>query len=313
MLGTQGWERLVHLGVTYKSLVDEDFKVLAALEKGLVDHEYAPLRVLERLSGIYEEKLQLILRKLHDLKLVKRETIGGEKMYRLTYLGYDMLALRALVKAGIIEAIGDKVGTGKESEIYLGLTQGDIQVAVKFLRIGKTSFRQTVRVRAWTRDKNLSWYAQSKIAAEREYKALEKLAGFKAHVPAPMGYNRHVVVTEFIDGIELFRRPLLENPEEVLEKIVETIAVAYHKAQIVHGDLSEYNILVKKDDEVPFIIDWPQYVYRDNPSAIELLKRDVYYVVKFFNKVYGVEVGLEKAFRRVVNWHNEVGYKNSNA
>lgn len=308
----QGWELLVHIGVTYKSLVDGDFKVLIALEKGLAGHEYVPLRVLERLSNMHEERLQLILRKLHDLKLVKRETIGGEKMYRLTYLGYDVLALRALVKAGIIEAIGDKVGTGKESEICLGLARGDVQVAVKFLRIGKTSFRQTVRVRAWTRNKSLSWYAQSKAAAEREYKALEMLAGLKARVPAPMGYNRHVVVTEFIDGIELFRRPPLENPGEVLEKIVETIAIAYHKAQIVHGDLSEYNILVRKSDEVPFIIDWPQYVHRDDPSATELLKRDVYYVAKFFNKVYGVEVVLEEAFRRVISWHGEVGYKNSN-
>jgi len=295
---------LVHIGVTYKSLVEEDFKVLAALEKGLADHEYVPLRVLERLSGMYEERLQLVLRKLHDLKLIKRETVGGEKMYRLTYLGYDMLALRALVKADVIEALGSKVGTGKESEIYLGLARGGVQVAVKFLRIGKTSFRQTARVRVWTRDGSLSWYTQSKVAAEREYRALKKLVEFKAQVPVPVGYNRHVVVTEFIDGIELFRRPPLESPEEVLDKIVETIAVAYHRAQIVHGDLSEYNVLIRKGDEAPFIIDWPQYVYRDDPSSTELLKRDVYYIAKFFNRVYGVEVRLEDAFKRVLSWQS---------
>lgn len=296
---------MVNIGIIYRSLTDDDFKVLFTLEKSLVNHEYVPLRTLEKLCGMYEEKLQLILGKLHNLKLVKRETISGEKMYRLTYLGYDMLAIRALAKTNVIEALGDIVGTGKESEIYLGLAPGGVRVAVKFLRIGKTSFRQTARVRPWVRDKSLSWYAQSKIAAEREFKALKELVTHKAYVPSPLGYNRHVVVVEFIDGVELYERPPLENPENVLDKILVTIAVAYHKAQIVHGDLSEYNVLVRRGDETPFIIDWPQYVYRDDPSAGELLKRDVHYIVKFFNKVYGAKVSLEEAVRRVLEWHEK--------
>ncbi|MEM4601778.1 MAG: serine/threonine protein kinase, partial [Desulfurococcaceae archaeon] len=112
---------MVRLGIIYKSLLEDDFKVLCALEKALVSREYAPLRLLEKTSKLHEGKLSLIMAKLHDLNLVKRETISGEKMYRLTYLGYDMLALRALVKDNIVEAIGSKIGVGKESEIYSGL------------------------------------------------------------------------------------------------------------------------------------------------------------------------------------------------
>ena len=294
---------MVNLGLIYKSLFAEDFKVLAALEKALANHEYTPLRLLERLSGMYEEKLQLVLGKLHSLGLVKRETIAGEKMYRLTYLGYDMLAIKALAEANVIEAIGDKVGTGKESEIYLGLAPGGVRVAVKFLRISRTSFRQTARTRPWARDRVLSWYAQSKVAAEREFKALKELSGRRALVPSPIGYNRHVVVTEFIEGVELCERPPLEEPAAVLDKVLETIAVAYHEARIVHGDLSEYNILIRRGDETPFIIDWPQYVYRDDPASSDLLKRDVHYVVKFFAKVYQVKVGLDEALKRVLEWH----------
>lgn len=296
---------MVNIGLLYRSLVDEDFKVLTALEKGLVNHEYVPLQLLEKISGVYEEKLQLVLGKLHSLGLVKRETVSGEKMYRLTYLGYDVLAIRALAKANVLEALGDKVGTGKESEIYLGLAPGGVQVAVKFLRIGRTSFRQTARVRTWVREKTLSWYQQSKVAAEREYKALVELHGHCALVPKPLGYNRHVVVTEFIDGVELYRRPALEDPGSTLSKLLETIAVAYHKARIVHGDLSEYNVLVRRSDEAPFIIDWPQYVYADDPAASELLKRDVYYVVRFFNRVYRTRVDLEEALRKVIEWSAE--------
>jgi len=290
----------LNVGVIYRSLVDEDFKVLLALERALARREYAPLQLIERFSGIHEEKLVLILRKLHGLKLVKRETIAGEKMFRLTYLGYDVLAIRSLANANVIEAIGDKIGVGKESELYLALAPGGVQVALKFLRIGRRSFRQTRRTRVWARGEITSWYEQSKLAAEREYKALLELHPRGASVPRPHGYSRHVVVIEYIDGVELYERPLLSDPGVVLAEILNTISKAYHEVGIVHGDLSEYNIIIRKSDEKPFIIDWPQYVYRDDPSARDLLKRDVYYIVRFFRKVYGVEKDPEEALREIL-------------
>lgn len=256
---------------------------------------------LEKTTRIHEEKLSLILGKLYELKLVKRETVLGEKMYRLTYLGYDMLALRDLVERNVIEAIGDRVGVGKESEIYLALAPGGIQVAIKFLRFGRTSFRQTKKKRPWTTNPSLSWYRQSQLAAEREYEALNMLVKYDgALVPKPFARSRHVVVTEYIEGVELYRRPALGDPERVLNDIILTLGVAYHKAGIVHGDLSEYNIMVRIADEKPFIIDWPQYVFRSDPLSIDLLRRDVYYTVRFFNKVYGLTVDYEHVLRDIV-------------
>jgi len=291
---------MVKLGILYKSLFEDDFKILLALERLHTRREYVPLGMIERETGIYEEKLVLILGKLHSLGLVKRGSIGDEKMYRLTYTGYDMLALRSLVRANVLEALGDKIGVGKESEIYEGLAPGNIRVAVKFLRLGKTSFRKTIRARDWAIETSLSWYRRSMIAAEREYKALRELVPHRALVPVPLGCSRHVVVVEFIDGVELYKKPGLEDPAQVLAYILETLAIAYHKASIVHGDLSEYNILVKRDDEKPYIIDWPQYVYRDDPRAPDLLKRDVFYIVRFFRKNYGVETSVDDALKRII-------------
>ncbi|MEM1628118.1 MAG: RIO1 family regulatory kinase/ATPase [Desulfurococcaceae archaeon] len=296
---------MANLGLVYKSLMDDDFKVLNAIERGLRRREYVPLEIIERYSGLHEEKITLILSKLHSLKLVKRKTISGKFAYRLTYTGYDMLAFKALVDANVFEAIGDKINVGKESEIYIGLAPGGVYLAVKIFRIGRTSFRKTARTRKWSIEGRHSWYEQSKIAAEREYKALRELAYLNAYVPVPIGYNRHVVVTEFIDGVELCKKPSLNNPEQVLTKVLETLAIAYHKASIVHGDLSEYNILVRRSDETPFIIDWPQYVYRDEPNAFELLKRDVYYITRFFRKTYGVDLDYNEAFKRVVEWERK--------
>jgi len=53
----------------------------------------------------------------------------------------------------------------------------------------------------------------------------------------------------------------------VLNLILETVSIAYHKARIVHGDLSECNMMVRGGNEMPFTINWPQYIYKNNPTA----------------------------------------------
>ncbi len=290
---------MVKIGFIYKQLTSKDFKVIYAIERGHVRYEYVPLEIIEKYARLPEEAIVLILSKLHRLKLVKRRTIAGTKAYRLTYLGLDMAALKSLVDRNVLEAIGDRIGVGKESEIFKGIAPGGKEVIIKFLRIGRTSFRQTRRTRTWAEKPTYDWFKQSKIAAEREYKALKELYYAGALVPAPIAYSRHTVVVEYIDGVELYRKPPLSNPLEVLRGILETIRKAYIDVGIVHGDLSEYNILVDKQNETPYIIDWPQYIYKEEPMADQLLERDVGYIVRFFNKNYGISLDKEKALRYV--------------
>jgi len=297
---------LVKIGLIYKQLTPVDFQVLEAIERFINRYEYVPIEVIERASRVPETRLSLILHKLHELKLVKRITVSGYKAFRLTYLGLDMLALRALVNKNVLEAIGDRIGVGKESDIYHGKAVGGVDVIVKFLRIGRRSFRRTRITRSWGEDPKYTWFHQSKIAAEREFKALKELYGLEALVPRPFAYNRHVVVIEYINGVELYTRPELKDPFSVLHRILETVKIAYLNAGIVHGDLSEYNILVNIDEDKPYIIDWPQYVYRDEPNANDLLKRDVEYIVRFFNKVYRVGVDVERALKYVRGEHGEL-------
>ncbi len=116
---------MVKIGLIYKQLAARDFKVLEAIEKNISRFEYVPLEVIEKVSRIPEIHLILILSKLHRLDLVKRISIGGYKAFRLTYLGLDMIALNSLVRRNVLEAIGDKLGVGKESDIFLGLAPGD--------------------------------------------------------------------------------------------------------------------------------------------------------------------------------------------
>ncbi len=290
---------MVKIGLIYKQLTPRDIKVLNSIERGMKRYEYVPLELIEKYSKLPETHIVLILSKLHRLKLVKRKTIAGYKSFRLTYLGLDMLALSTLVRMNVVEAIGDRLAVGKESEIFRALAPGGKQIAVKFMRIGRTSFHMTRRVREWADNPRLDWYKQAKIAAEREYKATKEIYREGGSVPSPIAYNRHAVVTEFIEGIELYRKPEIQDPHAVLVKILDTVRIAYTKAGIVHGDLSEYNVLVDPMNNKPYIIDWPQYVYKEHPQSEELLRRDIEYIIRFFRKQYRVEIDTAKALRYV--------------
>ena len=292
---------MVLIALTYKKLVDRDFKILGIIEREMSRYEYVPLELIERRARMPSTHVAMTLRKLNALKLIKRR-LGEYVGYRLTYLGLDMLALRSLVERGVISALGDKLGVGKESDVYSGLTPGGERVIVKFHRVGRTSFQRVVRVRHYAAARPYSsWYDLAKIAGQREYKALEELYHAEALVPKPLGYSRHVVVTEFIEGVELYLYEAPIDPESMLRSILWTLRKAYTEVGIVHGDLSEYNVIVmiENGEEKPYIIDWPQYVEKEHPAAEQLLRRDVEYIVRFFRRKYRVILDAGKALRYV--------------
>ncbi|UXD21431.1 serine/threonine kinase [Ignicoccus pacificus DSM 13166] len=280
-----------------KVLTPDDIRVLQAIEKYLKQYEFVPIEVLERTTRLPPHRLERSLYKLNSLKLIRRQsaaTLG----YRLTILAYDVLAVLSLMKRGVIEALGDKLGVGKESDVYLGIAPGGKKLAVKFHRVGRTSFRHVVRHRTYKVED--SWLLQSKVSAQREFAALRELYEVGAKVPKPIDRSRHVVVTELIEGaVELSEKPALNDPLKAFGDVIETIAKAYNDVGIVHGDLSEYNIIVIPETSEAYVIDWPQYVEKDHPSAEKLLRRDVEYVVRFFKKVYGVPAETEEVLRAI--------------
>lgn len=287
------------LAKIYRKLEPSDFRVLGSLDASLDKFEFVPVEYLERRTKLNVKELARRLDKLEKLKLISRG-FTPKLGYRITYLGLDSLALHALVNRNIVAFLGTKVGVGKESEIYIAKTPENKLIAIKFYKIGRISFRKVKRVRPYLVDET-NWLIRSKIAAEREYKALGDLIKYTEYVPTPVGWNRHAVVIEFIEGIELYRYKDAIDPENMLNKILSTIRVAYLNVNIVHGDLSEYNILVtfSKDEEIPIIIDWPQYIYRDDPRSDNLLRRDVEYIVKFFKRRYRTSVDVDRAFRYI--------------
>jgi RIO kinase 2 len=97
-------------------------------------------------------------------------------------------------------------------------------------------------------------------------------------------HNRHAIVMEKIDGVELSRTKLEdEQVVPILDLILSEMADAYANGY-VHADMSEYNVFV--NNEGITIFDWPQAVETDHENADEFLERDADNVVGYFRRKY---------------------------
>lgn len=282
----------------FRDLEPEDLRTLNVIEANMSRYRYIPEKTMPKLVGLAEQETQYRLARLDRFKLVFRWT-GSYTGYRLNAAGYDCLAVNALVKAGILEAFGKPLGVGKEADVYDALTPENNRIAIKFHRLGRTSFRQTRRVRGYIAERrHISWLYQSRLAAEKEFQALRLLYPHGIALPEPLSQNRHVVAMGMIEGAELAAYKELPNPRTTLDEVLSNIRKAYVDACIIHADLSEYNILLKPNSHI-LIIDWPQYITRDHPSAERLLKRDIKNIVRFFRRKHKVKTKLEDALNYV--------------
>ena len=283
---------------TLSHLESGDFRILTVIELDMSRHRYVPEEDITRLSGLPLKEVKYRLDRLGKFGLIYR-WVGSYVGYTLSTVGYDCLAMNSLVKADLIDAFGKPLGVGKESDVYDALTPEGRRVAVKFHRLGRTSFRQTRRLRGYVADRrHISWLYQSRLAAEKEFEALKTVYPHGVSVPEPIGQNRHVVVMDFIDGVELYRVPEVPNAEEVLDEILENVKVAYQKAKVIHADLSEFNVVLKPDFHI-LIIDWPQFVKTDHPNAEMLLERDVKNILKFFKRRFNIEKNVQSVLERI--------------
>ncbi len=285
----------VAVGV-FRRLEPEDLRLLTTIEFDLSRHRYVPEKELPRLSGLTAREVEYRLGRLNGFGLVYRWT-GHYVGYVMNMAGYDCLAINALVKAGILEAFGKPLGVGKEADVYDALAQNSERVAVKFHRVGRTSLRQTRRLRGYVADRrHISWLYQSRLAAERELEALKTVHSCGVSVPQPISQNRHVLVMGIIEGNELSRFAEMPDAEKVLDEILLNVRRTYLDAKVVHGDLSEYNILLKSDRHIQ-IIDWPQFVKADHPSAERLLQRDIRNILRFFKRKFRTRRDPQEALK----------------
>ena len=262
-----------------------DFYLLSGIEHGMRFARWVARGKIANFSRLDGEEVDYRLDRCEDRGLVERKTIQYTG-FRLTFEGYDALALRTFSERETLQGVGAPLGVGKESDVYEA--QSYKPLALKFHREGYTNFREVRKERDYTSDKeHISWFYTARKAAEREHEALESLYP-DVRVPRPVDQNRHAIVMEKLSGVELSNAKL--DPGQavgVLDLILDEVKTAYAEGY-VHADMSEYNVFVDEDGVTVF--DWPQAVPVDHENAEEFLERDVRNLVGYFRRKHPSKV-----------------------
>ena len=224
-----------------------------------------------------------------------RKRIKNTEQFKVEASVFDdatLGALYKLVQDGYIDAFGGPISTGKEANVYTALAP-DGEVAVKVYRINASDFRQMrdyldgdPRFEGIGSDKKKVVVAWTK----KEYANLMRAQKAGVRVPEPLAVERNVLVMEYLGGDDDRAKRLsevnVENPETAYE-VVQEYTRRLYRAGLVHGDLSEYNIVVH-DGEL-CLLDLGQAVTVHHPNAQEFLERDCHNVAAFFRR-QGFEV-----------------------
>ena len=237
--------------------------------------------------------------KLHSAKRKKdssdRKT-GNEIFDKIT-----LETLYKLANQGYIDVLNGAISTGKEANVLTGITDDEKFVAVKIYRIATSDFKKMdyylkgdPRFNVKTKNKRKIIYSW----VTKEYKNLTRLYTAGVNVPEPITSSNNVLLIEFIgdeDGnpSQPVKNQPPENPEEFWNKLLDQLKLFVNEGKLVHGDLSNYNILNRNEE--PVIIDVSQSVVLDNPIAKELLERDINTLVREYTKL-GVKTSFEEVW-----------------
>ena len=255
------------------------------------NHELVPMSLVSGIAQIPQGQIYKILRSLSQNKLIcyqhkKHCKVEG---YRLTNLGYDYLALKALSMRGVVASVGNQIGKGKESDVYVVANEEGEKLCLKIHRLGRTSNRNMITKRDYLSGyHHVSWLYLSRVAAYREYCFLQEMTQAGIQVPKPIDTNRHCVIMQLIPAVPLNHVREVHDPISLFENLIHIIAQVAALGY-VHGDFNEFNILVDDEGKVT-LIDLPQMLNSTHPLAKSYLRRDLDCVVEFFRKRFGVDM-----------------------
>jgi RIO kinase 2 len=267
-------------------LTRDDFRVLAAVETGMRNHALVPTALVCSIAAVKGGGAHKNLQTLLRCRLVHHDNRMYDG-YRLTYPGYDFLALRTLMKRGFITGVGRQIGVGKESDIFLVYNEhtGE-QMALKLQRLGRVSFRSIKKKRDYLQHrKSASWLYMSFLGARKEFAFMSALRDSGFAVPIPVAHNRHAVLMSLVPGRTLAntRPAAVSDPARLWEASLGfTLQLADHG--LIHCDLNEFNIMFDPESHTVTLIDFPQMVSTSHPNAAELFERDVNCLLVYFKR-----------------------------
>lgn len=206
-----------------------------------------------------------------------------------------------LVEDGLVDEVIRQLMSGKEATVYVVRCGDEVRCAKVYKEANKRSFRQSVdytegrkvknsrRARAMEKGTNYGRKAQEEAWQNAEVDALYRLAAAGVRVPKPYNFHEGVLLMELLTDSEGNAAPRLNDlalsaeTSREYHRILIAQVVRMLCAGVIHGDLSEYNVLV--DSMGPVIIDLPQAIdAAANNHAHQMLLRDVQNLATYFGQ-----------------------------
>ncbi len=240
-----------------------------------------------------------------EIERIKNRIGADRKILEGIFDKPALLVFGKLFSDKIIDIVEFPISVGKEGCVFRALTPDKKFVAVKVYRVVSQTFKNISkyiegdpRFRTFRNRRDLiyEW-------ANKEFKNLQILENIGITVPHPIRRIKNVLVMEYI-GDETAPAPLLKDiklskPKKFLDKLIKYMEIMYQKAELVHSDLSEYNILVH--NEKPYIIDVGQTVLKEHPMVLEFLRRDIHSLIRFFKNKYNLkEYEEETLYNKII-------------
>ncbi|NOR85942.1 serine protein kinase RIO [archaeon] len=217
----------------------------------------------------------------------------------------DGLAVKTIEKLrqkGIFSELIGVVMEGKESVIILVTDKDDNKLILKVFKITASNFknmqqyimgdRRFSKIKPTKRSIVYTW-------CRKEYANLIRMHDVGVNIPKPYIFLDNMLVMNYIGDENLapqLKNVKVENPQKMFDQVISEYELIYKKAGMVHGDLSQYNILVY--DEKPVIIDVGQGVLKEQPNADGFLDRDIKNICNYFKKL-GVKCDEEDIKKRI--------------
>ncbi len=242
-----------------------------------------------------ETKRKRIESELEKRKMKRRRDSDEFKVVEGVIDTSTLKTLYRLLNRGVLSSLYGAISTGKEANVYRGVGSDGKSVAVKIYRM--TTAESDYMLEYIIGDPRFQHVKRRSRAlipqwALKEYKNLFRYHEAGVRVPRPIAIERNVVVMEFIGDLEsglpapLLKDVVLDEPAEVFDSIIEMVEIGVRKANLVHADLSAFNILWYGQ---PVFIDVSQAVLLEHDNARKYLFRDIQNITTYFSKL-GVEI-----------------------
>lgn len=252
-----------------------------------------------------EKRLRRKERSYETEQLMKEKRSEEYEVLEEVFDRSTLMTIYNFLNEGTIDQIFGAVKAGKESKLYWGKDKNGNTLAIKIFLTISSEFkrgmlpyiegdRRFAHIKKDSRSLVYAW-------AQKEFKNLWQATDAGVRVPKPIAVSRNVLIMEFIGakGVSapLLREVEVKNPNRIYNQVLANVKKLYQKAKLVHGDLSEYNIMIWKNR--PVLFDVSQAVLLEHPMAKQLLRRDLENLNRYFQRL-GVEaLSLEEAYKRV--------------